>query len=180
MFGDDNFLDNGYLWGRIVAMNRIYLLLGTNIGNLEENLLQATCAIEANGIRILKKSKIYKTKPWGVEDQPDFLNLALEVESELSAVELVRILKLIESRMGRKKTEKRWHPRLIDIDILFWGDDVIEHAELKIPHREFFNRPFAMRILSEIAPDFKPPGAKKALKEYLVGECDERVEVYRD
>lgn len=180
MFGDDNFLDNGYLWGKIVAMNRIYLLLGTNIGDLEENLLQATRAIEANGIRILKKSKIYKTKPWGVEDQPDFLNLALEVESELSAVELVRILKLIESRMGRKKTEKRWHPRLIDIDILFWGDDVIEHAELKIPHREFFNRPFAMRILSEIAPDFKPPGAKKALKEYLVGECDERVEVYRD
>jgi 2-amino-4-hydroxy-6-hydroxymethyldihydropteridine diphosphokinase len=161
-------------------MDRIYLLLGTNIGDLKENLLQAMRAIEANGIKILKKSNIYKTKPWGVEDQPDFLNQALEVASELSAVDLMKILKLIESQMGRKKNEKRWHPRLIDIDILFWGDRVIERAELNVPHPEFFNRPFAMRILSEIAPDFKPPGAKRALKEYVVGECDEGVEVYRD
>lgn len=161
-------------------MDRIYLLLGTNIGDLEENLLQAIRAIEANGIRILKKSKIYKTKPWGMEDQPDFLNLALEVESELSAIGLMRILKRIELQMGRKKAEKRWQPRLIDIDILFWGDQRVEHAGLKIPHKEFFNRPFAMRILSEIAPDFRPPGAEKALKEYIVGECDEGVEVYRN
>jgi 2-amino-4-hydroxy-6-hydroxymethyldihydropteridine diphosphokinase len=161
-------------------MDRIYLLLGTNIGDLKENLLQAMRAIEANGIKILKKSKIYKTEPWGVEDQPDFLNLALEVESGLSAIELMRKLKLIESQMGRKKTEKRWQPRLIDIDILFWGDEIVAHAELEIPHREFFNRPFAMKILSEIAPDFKPPGAKKVLKEYVAGECDEGVEVYRN
>lgn len=161
-------------------MDRIYLLLGTNIGDLKENLSRAIGLIEANGIRILKKSKIYKTKPWGVEDQPDFLNLALEVESGLSAIELMRTLKLIEIQMGRKKTEKRWRPRLIDIDIIFWGDKTIAHAELEIPHRDFFNRPFAVKILSEIAPDFKPPGTTKALKEYVTGECDEGVEVYRN
>jgi 2-amino-4-hydroxy-6-hydroxymethyldihydropteridine diphosphokinase len=161
-------------------MDRIYLLLGTNIGDLEENLLQAMRLIDANGIRILKKSKIYRTKPWGVEDQPDFLNLALEAESGLSAIELMKKLKLIETQMGRKKTEKRWQPRLIDIDILFWGDKIVDHAELEIPHREFFNRPFAMKILSEIAPDFVPPGAKKALREQVTGECDEGVEVYRN
>jgi 2-amino-4-hydroxy-6-hydroxymethyldihydropteridine diphosphokinase len=176
----DNFLDNGYLRSTIVAMEKTYLLLGTNVGDLEENMARAFRAIAAQNIKILKKSKIYKTKPWGVYDQPDYLNLALEVESDFSAAELLGIFKRIESQMGRRKTKKKWQPRLIDIDILFWGKHVIDHADLKIPHEQFYNRPFAIKILSEIAPDFIPPGRKETLSELCAGEDNEGVEVYRD
>ena len=161
-------------------MEKAYLLLGTNVGDLEENMARALRAIAAQNIKILKKSKIYKTKPWGVRNQPDYLNLALEVESDLSAVELLSIFKRIESQMGRKKIKEKWHPRLIDIDILFWGKHVIERADLKIPHEQFYNRPFAIKILSEIAPDFVPPGRIKTLSEICAGEVHEGIEVYRD
>jgi 2-amino-4-hydroxy-6-hydroxymethyldihydropteridine diphosphokinase len=161
-------------------MERIYLLLGSNVGHLEENLERAVSLIGARGIEILKKSRIYKTKPWGVSEQPDFLNLALEVRSDLSGPELLRILKEIETQMGMERVEGRWLPRVIDIDILFMDNLVIDKTDLRIPHREFFNRRFAIKILSEIAPDFRPPGADKALNEYLRGESDEGIEIYRD
>ncbi|UCD19549.1 MAG: 2-amino-4-hydroxy-6-hydroxymethyldihydropteridine diphosphokinase [candidate division WOR-3 bacterium] len=161
-------------------MERIYLLLGSNVGNLKENLERAVELIEAHGIEVLKKSKIYKTKPWGVRDQPDFLNMALEVRSGLSAPELLRIFKEIEVEIGREKSAGRWLPRVMDIDILFMDGLVIRQQDLIVPHRDFFNRRFAMRILSEIAPDFKPPGTVKSLSEILSGEPDEGIEVYRD
>ncbi|UCF69955.1 MAG: 2-amino-4-hydroxy-6-hydroxymethyldihydropteridine diphosphokinase [candidate division WOR-3 bacterium] len=161
-------------------MERIYLLLGSNVGNLKENVERAVKLIEACGIEVLKKSKMYKTKPWGVRDQPDFLNMALEVRSGLSAPELLRIFKEIEVEIGREKSTGRWLSRVIDIDILFMDGLVIRQPDLTIPHREFFNRGFAMRILSEIAPDFRPPGTVKSLSEILSGEPDEGIEVYRD
>ena len=161
-------------------MEKAYLLLGTNVGDLEENMARALRAIAAQNIRIRKKSKIYKTKPWGVHGQADYLNLALEVESDFSAAEMLDIFKCIESQMGRKRAEKRWQPRVIDIDILFWGNHVVDRPDLKIPHEHFFNRPFAVKILAEIAPDFKPPGRKKTLSELCAGADNERVEVYRD
>ena len=164
----------------MVVMERIYLLLGSNVGHLEENLEHAVKLIETRGIEILKKSKIYKTKPWGVSEQPDFLNLALEVRSGLSAPELLGIFKEIETQMGRQRVDGRWLPRVIDIDILFMDNLVIEQVGLRVPHREFFNRRFAMKILSEIAPDFRPPGTVKTLNECLRGESDEGIEVYRD
>ncbi|MBE0433421.1 2-amino-4-hydroxy-6-hydroxymethyldihydropteridine diphosphokinase [candidate division WOR-3 bacterium] len=161
-------------------MERIYLLLGTNIGNLEENLERALRFIEARGIRILKKSKIYKTAPWGFSEQPDFLNLALEVASDLTPDSLLRTLKEIETQMGRIETGGRWLPRIIDVDILFMDDLVVDRADLQIPHREFFNRPFAIRILSEIAPDFQPPGRVARITDLLEGGVDEGIEIYRD
>lgn len=153
-------------------------MLGTNLGDLKQNLERAVQAIEKHGIRILKKSRIYKTKPWGVVEQPDFLNLALEVESEFSGSELLMILKKIENEMGRKPTDQRWQPRKIDIDVLFMGDLVIDTGDLKVPHRQFFNRRFAVKILSEIAPDFRPPGTVKTLSEHAGGEEDEGIQVY--
>lgn len=160
-------------------MDRIYLLLGTNIGHLEENLQRAIKLIEEHGIEILRKSSVYKTKPWGVSEQPDFLNLALEVRSDNSAPELLRIFKEIETQMGRERVEGKWLPRVIDIDILFMDNLVIERADLRIPHPEFFNRRFAMKILSEIAPDFRPPGTVKTLNEFLRGGSDEGIKIYR-
>jgi 2-amino-4-hydroxy-6-hydroxymethyldihydropteridine diphosphokinase len=176
----DNFLDNGYLRSRIVVMEKVYLLLGTNIGDLEENLKLAIEAISSRNIKIKKKSKIYKTKPWGLSDQPDYLNLALEVESDLTAGHLLDIFKDIEREMGRREARARWQPRVIDIDILFWGDHIVETPDLKIPHKEFFNRPFALKILTEIAPDFVPPHTGKTLQEISIGESDEGIEIYRD
>jgi 2-amino-4-hydroxy-6-hydroxymethyldihydropteridine diphosphokinase len=161
-------------------MEKVYLLLGTNVGDLEENLKRAIESIAARNIKINKISQIYKTKPWGVIDQPDYLNAALEVETDLSAPDLLRAVKTIEQEMGRKKPEEKWKPRVIDIDIVFWGNHVFEQDNLKIPHREFYNRPFAMKILSEIAPDFRPPGSERTLKELSVGVTNEGIEIHRD
>lgn len=161
-------------------MERIYLLLGTNAGDLEENLARGLCLIEARGIKILKRSKIYRTAPWGYREQPDFLNLALEVQTDLAPAELLRALKAIEGQMGRTETGARWRPRVIDIDILFMDGLVVDHDELQVPHREFFNRPFAIRILSEIAPDFRPPGSAVRIADLVKGGADEGIEVYRN
>ncbi|MDH4210654.1 MAG: 2-amino-4-hydroxy-6-hydroxymethyldihydropteridine diphosphokinase [candidate division WOR-3 bacterium] len=161
-------------------MKKIFLLLGTNLGDLKENLECAAKAIESRGIKILKKSKIYKTKPWGVSEQPDFLNQALEVDTDLSAAELLKIFKDIETRMGRDNGHGRWEPRVIDIDIVFMGSLVIDREDLKVPHEQFFKRGFAIKILSEIAPDFHPPGSAKALIEYARGESNEGIQVYCD
>lgn len=161
-------------------MERIYLLLGTNAGDLEENLVRGLCLIEARGIKILKRSKIYRTAPWGYREQPDFLNLALEVQTDLTPAELLRALKAIEGQMGRTETGARWRPRVIDIDILFMDGLVVDHDELQVPHREFFNRPFAIRILSEIAPDFRPPGSAVRIADLVKGGADEGIEVYRN
>jgi 2-amino-4-hydroxy-6-hydroxymethyldihydropteridine diphosphokinase len=161
-------------------MEKVYLLLGSNVGDLEENLKQAIESIAARNIKIKKTSKTYKTKPWGVTGQPDYLNVALEVESDLSAPQLLKIFKTIEQEMGRISIEEKWQPRVIDIDILFWGDHVVDHPDLKIPHREFFNRPFAIKVLSDIAPDFKPPGSRKTLQELSIGTSNEGIEIHCD
>ena len=161
-------------------MKKIFLLLGANMGDPKENLERACKTIECHGIKILKKSKIYKTKPWGVPEQPDFLNQALEVDTNLSATELLRTLKDIEALMGRDAGRGRWGPRVIDIDIIFMGSLIIDRADLQIPHRQFFKRGFAVKILSEIAPDFCPPGSSKALNEYARGESNEGIQIYCD
>jgi len=161
-------------------MEEIFLLLGSNIGDRKENLMRAIQAITVEPMKILKKSKIYQTKPWGVTNQPDYLNLALKVESDLSALELLKVFKRIERQMGRKRSKERWQPRVIDIDILFWGQHVVDRAVLRIPHEEFLDRPFAIKILAEIAPDFIPPGSKKTLRELSLGGRNEGIEIYRD
>ncbi|MBA7705423.1 hypothetical protein ES703_114252 [subsurface metagenome] len=82
--------------------------------------------------------------------------------------------------MGRKKTGRRWGPRTIDIDILFYGSQIMKRKDLVIPHKEFYNRPFAIKLLAEIAPDFVPPQSEKQVKNYLKGIDDEGFEIYCD
>ena len=82
--------------------------------------------------------------------------------------------------MGRRTAGSRWQPRVIDVDIIFWGGHVVDLPDLKIPHREFFNRPFAIKILSEIAPDFVPPGSQHTLQELSSGVSNEGIEIYRN
>lgn len=164
---------------RIEKMERAYLLLGTNLGNLKQNLKNALASLEKNDIKILKISKIYRTKPWGKADQPDFLNMAVEVETSFSPQELLKILKGIEQKLKREKNEK-WGPRIIDIDILFYGNRRINESDLIIPHPYFFERNFAIIPMADIAPDFIPPGQNKCIKEVKAGVDSEGLEIYCD
>lgn len=172
-------IDKTGISDKIFKMERIYLLLGTNLGKLKENLMNAIEELSKNGIKILKKSKIYKTKPWGKEDQPDFINMVVEVETGLNPKELLETIKDIERKLKREKTEK-WGPRIIDIDILFYGNQIINEPDLTIPHPYFFERPFAIIPMQDIAPDFIPPDYKKSIKEIASGVSYEGIEIYCD
>lgn len=159
-------------------MEEIYLLLGTNIGLLEDNLHRTLSKIQEHGIEITAESRVFRTRPWGEPDQNDFLNQALAVSTDKNPETLVRILKGIEQQMGRTPGPK-WGPRVIDIDILFYGRRKVNNAILKIPHPHFFRRPFAIVALADIAPRFRPPGKRCPLTA-LAREADhEGIEVHR-
>jgi len=137
-------------------MKGIYLLLGSNLGNSLEMLEIARKQIAYHIGEIVIQSSIYQTKAWGIENQPEFLNQVLEVDSSLSPIDLLAILLRIEVDMGRKRYQK-WGSRIIDIDILYYGDQVIEAEKLKIPHPENQNRNFVLAPMVEIAADFIHP-----------------------
>lgn len=144
----------------------IYIGLGSNVGKREWNCERAVSILEEHGVSILKRSSLYETTPWGVEDQPDFINMVVEAEAALEPLELLNLLKEIESHMGRVQTY-RWGPRLIDLDILFYDDLVIDTPELKIPHPFIEKREFVLRPLLEIAPELRHPVTGKTIKEML-------------
>ncbi|RMD94604.1 MAG: 2-amino-4-hydroxy-6-hydroxymethyldihydropteridine diphosphokinase [Calditrichaeota bacterium] len=139
------------------AHKHIFLGLGSNVGDRLNNLREAIQRISSlPNTHIIKMSSIYETEPVGFKDQGLFYNMALEISTKLSPEELLDALKEIEKRMGRIPTV-RWGPRIIDIDILYWDQEVMETPRLKIPHAEIENRRFVLETLNEIAPDFKAP-----------------------
>lgn len=148
-----------------MANNIVYLGLGSNIGNLEQNLLTAQKEIAKIG-EIIKKSSLYKTEPVNHKNQPDFLNLALVINTEFSAHGLIVKLKKIERKMGRiKKIDQG--PRLIDIDILFYNNEIINQSDLRIPHPELSQRSFVLTPMNEIDKDFIDPRSKKTIHALL-------------
>ena len=155
-------------------MNIAFLLLGGNLGDREATLAQAREAIGVLG-SISKASSLYETAAWGKTDQPAFLNQALELRTTLSARQLLRRLLKIEKKMGRERLEK-YGPRIIDIDILLFNNEVHTYPLLKLPHPELPNRRFALAPLAEIAPDLVHPVLKKTIKEMLE-ECRDELEV---
>ena len=116
--------------------------------------------------RIVAVSSFYETAPWGVEEQPPFLNLAVEVVTGLEPRELLKLLKQIEGELGRIEAG-RWGPRLIDLDIIYYGGRVIKEDGLTIPHPRLHERGFVLAPLSEIAPDFVDPVSKKTAAQLL-------------
>ena len=135
-------------------MNRItgFLGLGTNIGDRKANLAQALTSLnDRPDLTILRTSRIYETEPWGLVDQPKFLNMVAEIETSIPPRELLERLKKLETDMGRK-TGPRFGPRLIDIDILLLEDQVVDEPELLIPHARLHERAFVLVPLAEIAP----------------------------
>jgi len=145
---------------------KTYLGLGTNVGDLPANLEFAYRGLEAGGVRILRKSATERTDPVGVVDQPKFLNQVIEVESELEPQQLLMLCKLIERRAGRDSTGRRWGPRILDIDILLYGDRVIDSQDLVVPHPEMTHRAFVLRELLEIEPGLVDPRSGRPLAEY--------------
>jgi 2-amino-4-hydroxy-6-hydroxymethyldihydropteridine diphosphokinase len=143
-----------------------YLLLGTNLGNRRKNILDAKNAIASRIGRIKKCSSLYRTKAWGFENQPDFLNLVIEVDTDLDPYNLLAEIEQIEKSMGRIRFEK-WKERLIDIDILYYDNLVLDKPDLKIPHPQIPNRRFTLVPLCEIAPDSVHPGILKTNYELL-------------
>jgi 2-amino-4-hydroxy-6-hydroxymethyldihydropteridine diphosphokinase len=142
-----------------------YLALGSNIGDRLQNLRTATAALPPQVI-VRRASTIYETAPWGVLDQPDFLNQALEVETQLAPDELLAHLKEIEAILGREQTI-RYGPRRIDLDILFYDDLVLDQAGLQVPHPRLHERTFVLVPLADLAPDLRHPQTGQTVQEML-------------
>ncbi|HMK55169.1 MAG TPA: 2-amino-4-hydroxy-6-hydroxymethyldihydropteridine diphosphokinase [Dissulfurispiraceae bacterium] len=144
----------------------VYIGIGSNLGDKEGYCRDAVERMAPEGVRVRKISRPYCTKPWGVEDQPYFVNMAVEAETDLSPELLLSALKKIEIEMGRQAGE-RWGPRLIDLDILFYGDSIISLPELEIPHPLMHKREFALLPLLEIAPDLLHPVLKASIRQLV-------------
>jgi 2-amino-4-hydroxy-6-hydroxymethyldihydropteridine diphosphokinase len=126
-----------------------YLGLGSNLGSRARNLSAARRRLRQNGVRILRQSRVIETEPWGVSDQPRFLNQVIEVEWPGSAQRLLRSVRAVEREGGREPT-RRWGPRVIDVDILLFGDQRINEPNLVIPHPRISDRQFVVDSLREL------------------------------
>ena len=156
-------------------MNQTYLLIGGNLGNRPENLGKARQLIAANAGQIRKSSSLYETEAWGIKDQPAFLNQVLLVDTELDPRQLLSTILAIEHQMGRERTQK-FGPRSIDIDILFYNDEIIDEPGLAIPHPQMHLRKFTLKPLKEIAPSYFHPVIKKSVSD-LLRECPDSLAV---
>ena len=149
----------------------VYLLIGSNVGDRRKHLSDALWAIETRAGVIRGRSSIYETAAWGKTDQPSFYNQAIRITTFLNPSELLAQLQLIEKSLGRERKEK-WGERVIDIDILFFGDHIIDTADLKVPHPELQNRRFALVPMSEIADDLIHPRLYQTIHELLKNCAD--------
>ncbi len=130
-------------------MTVAYLGLGSNLGRRGRNLSFARRRLREKGARVIRRSSVIETEPWGVKDQPPFLNQVLEVEWEGTALQLLRAAKAVEREGGRVRT-RRWGPRTIDVDILLFGDEIVDAKDLVIPHPRIEERPFVLAGLREL------------------------------
>ena len=156
-------------------MKMVQLLLGTNEGNRVANLQRAVHLLEINCGKILQSSSLYETEAWGLKEQNSFLNQAVILETSLAPHQLLFVLKNIEKEIGRTETIK-WGPRLIDLDILFYENEIVDEPDLKIPHPFIAERKFTLVCLFEIASEFVHPVLQKTIGE-LLEECKDGSEV---
>lgn len=147
-------------------MNKVYIAFGSNIGDRHKAVEDALKMLCERGIIVKAKSKMYETEPYGYTDQPPFLNGAVEAETHLSCREVLKTLLDIESDIGRVRLI-RWGPRIIDLDILMFNDEVHDEEDLKVPHVDMQNRAFVLEPLNDLCPDKVHPVLNKTIRELL-------------
>ena len=154
----------------------IYLALGSNLGDRHANLQAAISALPPV-VRVVAESPVYETPPWGFTDQPAFLNMVLKGATSLAPLPLLRRLKHLETELGRLPSV-RWGPRLIDMDILFYDELILEAPTLTLPHPRLHERAFVLVPLADLAPDLIHPVLGKSIRELLMSVDTTEVKCY--
>ena len=152
----------------------IYVSLGSNLGDRAANLDRAIAALADVGVRVLRRSSLYETEPVDFLEQPWFLNCVIEAETSLAPRQLLQALQSIESLLGSKKLVPRG-PRIIDLDILFYGDSVLRTEEAEIPHPRMPDRRFVLVPLAELAPELRHPVLRATITELLAATPDKSI-----
>ncbi len=154
-------------------MNQAYLLIGGNMGNRPDNLVNAKKLLEEECGSIKKESSIYETAAWGINDQPAFLNQALLLQTNFSVTELMTCILNVEKQLGRIRKEK-FGPRLIDIDIIFFNHEIYSDSLVTVPHPEMHKRRFVLTPLTEIAEQVIHPILQKSCFDLLC-DCEDEL-----
>lgn len=151
-----------------MPVKTVYLSLGSNLGDRQLHLQRAVAHLKQGGIEIQRQSSLYETEPQDVARQPWFLNIVVRCETQLFPVQLLKVLQRIERELGRVRVGAvRRGPRIIDIDILLYGNAVIDTPQLTIPHPRMTERRFVLGPLLEIAPEIRHPVTKQLIRKYL-------------
>lgn len=156
----------------------VYLGLGSNIGDRERMLEAALAALEAAGVRIRRVSPVYETEPQDLREQAWFLNLVAEAETDLFPLQLLQTIGKIERQLGRKRTVAKG-PRSIDIDILLYGNFIIDTPQLTVPHPRLAERRFVLAPLADLAPDLRHPVSRRSVREMLSGITGQSVRPFK-
>jgi 2-amino-4-hydroxy-6-hydroxymethyldihydropteridine diphosphokinase len=159
-------------------MKIVFLGIGTNLGNRKNNLEHAVARIKEYIGAVLNSSSVYETEPWGFQADDKFLNMVVKVDTELTPSGLLGRILMIESLLGRQRGSERYSSRVIDIDILFYEDMIVDEESLKIPHPLLARRRFVLVPLCELASDMVHPVLKKSITD-LLELCDDKSEVKR-
>ena len=149
----------------------VYLSLGSNLGDRKKNLRTAIAALADAKVRVTRVSSLYETEPVDLREQPWFLNCVVQAETELPPLQLLHELRGIQSGMGSKKLVSKG-PRLIDLDILLYGDETVDAPELQVPHPRMLHRKFVLAPLAEIAPNLKHSSWKATASQLLADLSD--------
>lgn len=159
-----------------MLLRHAFLSLGSNLGDRRANLDLAAAALERERIHVISRSSIYETEPRDVADQPWFLNIVVECESQYFPRQMLRVVQRIERELGRVRAGAIPRgPRVIDIDILLLGNVVIETEQLTVPHPRMFERRFVLEPLLEIAPELRHPKTKEPISRYAAGVARQKV-----
>ncbi len=152
-------------------MEKAILSIGSNIGDKKYYLDQVLMELQSNGVIISRKSAIYTTEPVDYTDQDDFFNRVLEIETGLDPFELLKLTQMIENKLGRVR-EFTYSPRTCDIDIITFGEELINANNLIIPHPRYQERLFVLKLIEETIPEFRDPASKKSITQ-LLEECED-------